>query len=424
MKESRTEHSLPNIALDGVIAHGGSAVVKRGRTADGAECAVKIIHISSQKRLQEVSKEAKIHKLLVHKHIVKLKDIQVSAPYFYLVMEYAERNELFSYIDPGSGMAEDLCHLYLQQLHSALQYMHSRGICHRDIKPENILLDRNYNLLLTDFGCATVYRDAHERKVLSTFCGSPNYIAPEVYNKEYDGELADVWSFGMVAVVIMSGVVPWKQSTVGDPMFEKYKLTTVRDFSPFNLLSKDKLVFVESILQVDPQKRHGLSKIKENAWFRKKNMYTGPDGLIRNPEIVGRLLLPAAQTAFSQPDACISPVGKELSSQPVFMSYDSMPMSTRVYLQNGPKRSIERLCAVFEELLIQHKAYKNTLSFNTVDGSKNTLSGEVIVRSIGCESALIFQRTRGNCIEFKRMFNIVKERLHEAPENIPRNMNY
>lgn len=422
MREDEALHRLLNIQLEGAIAYGGSAVVKRGKSADGSECAVKIIHAASAKRQQEAAKEGRIHQQLTHQHIVKLKAIQVELPHVYLVMEYAERNELFSYIEPGSGISEELCHLYLQQLHSALQYIHSRGVCHRDIKPENILLDRNYNLLLTDFGCATVCRDAHGRKVLTTFCGSPNYMAPEVHYGEYDGELVDVWSFGMVAVVMLTGAVPWGQALVGDAAFEKYKLTTVRDFSPFNLLAKDKLAFVESVLQVDPKKRLKLSRIRECAWFGRRNIFAGPDGLVRSPEAVARHLLPTVPAAFSQPDACVSPLGKEYSSQPVFMSYDGLPMPTRVYMHCNAARAIEHLQQVLSELLIQHKTQQNVVSFNTVDGNKNALTGEIIIRTIGQESALIFQRTRGNCIEFKRMFNIARDRLLERAEHRQENV--
>jgi len=415
-KKNREKHEIPGVAVEEVIAYGGSSEVRRGKTESGAECAIKIIRADTAERYNEAKREGAIQRIMQHRHIVKLQKTHVSKPYMYLVLDYAEKRELFGYIEPGSGIAEELCRLYLGQLYSALSYMHTRGVCHRDIKPENILLDRSYNLLIADFGSATVYRTAEERRALRRRCGSLGYMAPEVHCGEYDGEGADMWSFGIVALVMMTGISPWGQARLGDSSFERYKTTTVRDFSPFNLLCKDKLEMIEKMLAVEPAKRIRMKQVQGLAWMRKKSAYAGPDGLVRSAELVAMRLAPPVQPAFSQPGACVSPFGREFSSQPVFMSYDGLPTATRISARVSAGAAVETLIKALEEVLIQYKKSENTVSFTTVDSSKNMITGDVLAKEVAGGSVLVFQRRRGNCIEFKKMFNAVRDKFAEIAE--------
>ncbi|KAH9387225.1 serine/threonine-protein kinase CHEK1 [Nematocida major] len=405
------KNEIPNIQIGEIIAHGATSTVRKGKSASGAEYAVKIMFTDCPNRKSDAKKEAAIHKALVHQHIVKLQSVHFTKTHTYLIMDCAVKNELFMYIDPGSGLPEDICHLYLKQLFSALKYIHSRGICHRDIKPENILLDKNYNLQLADFGCSTVYRGANGRRLLTKQCGSSNYMAPDIHCGEYDGEFVDVWSFGMVALVILTGIVPWESPSPKDPEFERFRLSTFRDYSPFNLLNKRKLGMIEKCLTVKPDARIRLSGLSINEWLSSPNMYMGPDGLVRSPETVAAKLIPSEMAAFSQPDACISPAGRACSSQPVFLSYDTFPIATRIYSCAPPSISMQVLCKSLSDLLIQYRATGSVVSFSTVDGSKNLISGEIFLKKCGPETLIIFQRIRGNCLEYKKMFNIIKERF-------------
>ncbi|EIJ88142.1 serine/threonine-protein kinase CHEK1 [Nematocida parisii] len=405
------KNEVPNIQIGEVIAHGATSTVRKGKSQSGAEYAIKIIFTETQNRKQEAKKEASIHKALAHKHIVKIQNFHQSKTHAYIIMDYAAKNELFMYIDPGTGLSEDICHLYLKQLFSVIKYIHSRGICHRDIKPENILLDSNYNLLLTDFGCSTIYRDANGRRPLTKHCGSSNYMAPDIHYGEYDGELVDVWSFGIVALVLLTGVVPWEKPVVEDKNFERFRISTFRDYSPFNLLGKNKLEMIEKCISVSQDKRIRLSRLGENPWLSAPNLYMDPDGMIRSPEIVAAKLVPADIAAFTQPDVCISPMGKECSSQPVFLSYDTFPIATRIYSCALVSVSLRILCKAFEDVLIPYKSIGTVISFSTVDSFKNLISGEVFLKKNGAETLIIFQRTRGDCIEYKKMFNAIKDRF-------------
>ncbi|KAI5190991.1 serine/threonine-protein kinase CHEK1 [Nematocida minor] len=404
-------NEIPNIQIGEIIAHGSTSTVRKGKSASGEEYAIKIIFADNLIRRQEAKKEASIHKALMHQHIVKLQNVHFTKTHAYLIMDYAIKNELFMYIDPGSGLPEDICHLYLKQLLSVLKHIHSRGICHRDIKPENILLDKNYNLLITDFGCSTVYRDANGRRSLTKQCGSSNYMAPDIYYGEYDGELVDIWSFGVVALVLCTGVVPWESPCPEDKNFERFRLSVFRDYSPFNLLSKNKLELIEKCLAVKSEKRIKFNKLSENAWLSSPNIYMGPDGLVRSPVLVASKLAPPEMPAFSQPDMCNSPAGRDSSSQPIFLSYDTFPVATRIYSCASPGISMQVLCRSMKDILIPYRTSGNVISFSTVDSSKNLISGEIYLKKNGAETLIIFQRTRGNCLEYKKMFNALKERF-------------
>ncbi|KAI5185800.1 serine/threonine-protein kinase CHEK1 [Nematocida homosporus] len=414
---SLAKHIVPNITLGSIIAYGSTSVVRQGKGGSGTQYAVKIVKISNSEAETAAKREAAIHRVLTHPHVIALRDFHPGNGYAYFVMDHAVNRELFSYIDPGRGMSDEISRLYLRQLLSALVYMHQRGICHRDIKPENILLDSNYNLRLADFGCATVYRDAKGRRPLTRQCGSTNYMAPEVFHMSYDGEKADVWSFGLLALVMWTGTVPWANACAGTAGYDKYKLSRDRDFAPFNVLSREKMEIIDRILCINESERVGFSKICQFPWFATGSALAWPSGLVKDPGAVASLLLPPEILALSQPDACVSPIGQAYSSQPVFMSYNDLPCATRIYAQVKASEALRILARTLDDVLIQYKRSGGSLSFTTVDGQKNLISGEIISRSIGSETLLIFQRTHGNCLEFKKMFNIVKDNFMEILES-------
>lgn len=94
---------------------------------------------------------------------------------------------------------------YFRQLILAVEYLHSRGVAHRDLKPENLLLDAFDNLKVSDFGMATVYRLQGRERCLNKKCGTLPYVAPEVLERPYHAEPADVWSCGIILIALLAG---------------------------------------------------------------------------------------------------------------------------------------------------------------------------------------------------------------------------
>lgn len=171
---------------------------------------------------------------LKHLNIVRLHEVIETDKYIGIVLEYASGGELFDHI---------LAHRYLKdrdaaklfaQLISGVRYLHAKRIVHRDLKLENLLLDRNRNVIITDFGFANRFGIAPEDELMATSCGSPCYAAPElvVQDGRYVGSAVDVWSCGVILYAMLAGYLPFDDDPSnpdGDNINMLYK---VRSASP------------------------------------------------------------------------------------------------------------------------------------------------------------------------------------------------
>lgn len=148
---------------------------------------------------------SKLHQITPGVHLIKLLDFFQDAVNYYNVLEYAGGGELFDLIEPDLGLEEDLAHYYFYQLIHSLKFLHSIGIAHRDLKPENLLLDETGNLCISDFGLSTIFQHQGASRMLTTPCGSPVYVAPEVLQGLYHGPAADIWSCGIILFAMLVG---------------------------------------------------------------------------------------------------------------------------------------------------------------------------------------------------------------------------
>ncbi|GBP73723.1 hypothetical protein EVAR_103185_1 [Eumeta japonica] len=176
--------------------------------------AIKIIDKSrlDEDNLKKTFREIAIMKRLRHPHVVRLYQVMESANTIYLVTEYAPNGEIFDHLVSQGRMTEAEAARAFAQMVAAVGYCHSRGVVHRDLKAENLLLDADMNIKLADFGFSNEFVAGG---ALATWCGSPPYAAPELFEgRRYDGPKADIWSLGVVLYVLVCGALPFDGGTL------------------------------------------------------------------------------------------------------------------------------------------------------------------------------------------------------------------
>ena len=155
--------------------------------------------------VKQIENEIKLLRSVNHQNIMRLRDVIDSAEKIFIVMEVAEGGELFNRLVTSRRLPELTTKFYFYQLVLAVQYLHKKNITHRDIKPENVILasDREFtHVKLTDFGLSKLALDASQ---MTTFCGTPTYIAPELpeFGKLSYTNKVDMWSLGVLLYVCL-----------------------------------------------------------------------------------------------------------------------------------------------------------------------------------------------------------------------------
>ncbi|XP_014207623.1 serine/threonine-protein kinase MARK2 isoform X3 [Copidosoma floridanum] len=246
------------------IGKGNFAKVKLAKhVPTGKEVAIKIIDKTQLNpgSLQKLFREVRIMKMLDHPNIVKLFQVIETEKTLYLVMEYASGGEVFDYLVLHGRMKEKEARAKFRQIVSAVQYCHQKKIIHRDLKAENLLLDSEMNIKIADFGFSNEFTPGNK---LDTFCGSPPYAAPELFQgKKYDGPEVDVWSLGVILYTLVSGSLPFDGSTLRElrerVLRGKYRI-------PF-YMSTDCEALLKKFLVLNPTKRASLETIMKDKWM-------------------------------------------------------------------------------------------------------------------------------------------------------------
>uniref|UniRef100_A0A3B1J7P1 MAP/microtubule affinity-regulating kinase 3 n=1 Tax=Astyanax mexicanus TaxID=7994 RepID=A0A3B1J7P1_ASTMX len=255
---------IGNYRLLKTIGKGNFAKVKLARhVLTGKEVAVKIIDKTqlNSSSLQKLFREVRIMKLLNHPNIVKLFEVIETEKTLYLVMEYASGGEVFDYLVAHGRMKEKEARAKFRQIVSAVQYCHQKCIVHRDLKAENLLLDADMNIKIADFGFSNEFTLGNK---LDTFCGSPPYAAPELFQgKKYDGPEVDVWSLGVILYTLVSGSLPFDGQNLKElrerVLRGKYRIPFYMSTDCENLLKK--------FLILNPTKRGSLEQVMKDRWM-------------------------------------------------------------------------------------------------------------------------------------------------------------
>ncbi|XP_020087873.1 CBL-interacting protein kinase 24 isoform X1 [Ananas comosus] len=255
------------------IGQGTFAKVKFAVNTETRESvAMKILTKSTilkHKMVHQIKREISIMKIVRHPNIVRLHEVLAGRTKIYIILELVNGGELFDKIVHQGKLHESEARRYFQQLVDAIDYCHSKGVFHRDLKPENLLLDSRGNLKVSDFGLSALTQQGVG--LLHTTCGTPNYVAPEVLNKQgYDGAAADVWSCGVILYVLMAGFLPFND--VDLPAL--YRKINAAEFSFPSWFSSGAKSLILRILDPTPStlllQRIDIEGIRNDTWFKRK----------------------------------------------------------------------------------------------------------------------------------------------------------
>lgn len=203
-------------------------------------------------------REIEVHASLHHKYIVELLEYEVQEDKIIMLVELAQHGDLYASLPKLDKMGETRLLKLFNRVLQALSYLHARGFVHRDLKPENILLDRNFKPKLADFGTS-----ASTTAVGSTFCGTYEYMAPEVYLRRQQTDRVDVWSAGILLYELTHKRTPFRDDTLASM---KHKLDSRSlyfkpDTSP---LVKD---FIYRALRFNEKDRPDISELLAHKLF-------------------------------------------------------------------------------------------------------------------------------------------------------------
>lgn len=224
---------------------------------------------------------------LVHKNIVKVHEVMTENDYIYVVMEYVEGGELFDKIKQSRGLAEPTARRWFREIIEAVEYIHDNNIVHRDLKPENVLIDKTQKIKICDFGFGNVVREQHE--VLSTYCGSPFYAAPEMVTATpYQGPPVDLWSCGVILYAMLTGSLPFQ----GDEMPRLFQKISRGQYSIPPYVTRDASDLIQRLLCRDANERITAKDCLLHPWLT-------PPSITRCSLNTSQLTINSRLTSFS-----------------------------------------------------------------------------------------------------------------------------
>ncbi|XP_050073063.1 ribosomal protein S6 kinase beta-2 [Anopheles maculipalpis] len=201
--------------LKKVLGKGGYGKVFQVRKTTGADAnsyfAMKVLKkasiVRNQKDTAHTRAERNILEAVRHPFIVELVYAFQTGGKLYLILEYLSGGELFMHLEREGIFLEDTACFYLCEIILALEHLHNLGIIYRDLKPENVLLDAKGHVKLTDFGLCKEH--IQEGIVTHTFCGTIEYMAPEILTRSGHGKAVDWWSLGALMYDMLTGTPPF-----------------------------------------------------------------------------------------------------------------------------------------------------------------------------------------------------------------------
>ena len=245
-----------------VIGKGSFGKVMQVRKKDdGKIYAMKVLRkdaIIARKQVAHTRSEKAILQKINHPFIVNLHFAFQTDKKLYMILDYVNGGELFFHLKKEGKFPEQRVRMYAAEIVLALAHLHSFGIVYRDLKPENILLDSEGHICITDFGLS---KEIQAEEGTATFCGTPEYLAPEVLSGKGHGTPVDWWSLGTLIFEMLTGLPPFYSQNI-NIMYNKILRGELR-FPPS--ISPDAQSLLEGLLTRDPKLRLGSNSFKDGA---------------------------------------------------------------------------------------------------------------------------------------------------------------
>ena len=252
--------------------------------ASGRLVAIKTFNKKNLKKKnarQKIKNEIEMLSRLRHPFISQILDSFESDTHIFIVMEYI-CGDLLGFIRKRGKLSETVSKIIFKQLIEGLKYIHHKKIVHRDIKLDNILIDLTNTIKICDFG---VSRRISGDEVMHEHCGTPAYIAPEIFeNLGYTGFQCDIWSAGVTLYYILGGIQPFRATSIKD----LEKKVILGEFEPIDEISDEANDLIKLMLRTDPKKRINEDKILNHPWLasiktenrKKLNLFTDAEKIL------------------------------------------------------------------------------------------------------------------------------------------------
>ena len=223
--------------------------------------ALKEILIEKNKNKINIKREFEIMRKLNHKNIVKIHDVIIDTHLsnIYFIMDYYEYGDLSKFLNK-QPLKEKFTRKYMKQLSNGLEYLLENKILHRDLKPQNILLSKNYDIKITDFGFATYY---NQNTIINTLCGSPMYMAPEIITRNGYDYKSDLWSVGIILYEMVHGYTPFNVHNFVDLVLEIKTKNIIINVD----ISDQCIDLISKLCVTNPTKRISWYSFFNHNWF-------------------------------------------------------------------------------------------------------------------------------------------------------------
>ncbi|XP_077450490.1 calcium/calmodulin-dependent protein kinase type 1D isoform X2 [Stigmatopora argus] len=245
-----------------------SEVVLAQEKLTGRMFAVKCIPKKALKgKESSIENEIAVLRRIKHENIVALEDIYESPDHLYLIMQLVSGGELFDRIVEKGFYTEKDASALIRQVLDAVNYLHNMGIVHRDLKPENLLYfnpQGGSKIMISDFGLSKMEGCGN---VMSTACGTPGYVAPEVLAQKPYSKAVDCWSIGVIAYILLCGYPPFYDEN-DSKLFEQILKADYEFDTPYwDDISDSAKDFISNLMEKDPTKRFTCDQALRHPWI-------------------------------------------------------------------------------------------------------------------------------------------------------------